>query len=76
MVVGVNDSNMWFHCDGDVGASFWQALKTPADFARRGFKLKETAVGSFAALSGFEAVETDETIDVYLLFVPSFVPLT
>lgn len=36
-VVGVHDNKLWFHVDGDHGASFWSNCVTAEDFARRGF---------------------------------------
>jgi MoxR-like ATPase len=56
-VIGVKDDNLWFHRDGDDGASFWSGNKKE-DFESRGFcvitdeeekekkpKSKETLVG-------------------------------
>ncbi|MEA2091737.1 MAG: hypothetical protein U9O83_05160, partial [Campylobacterota bacterium] len=37
-VVGVRDGHLWFHIDGDVGASFF-SHKTPAEFESAGFRL-------------------------------------
>ena len=37
-VIGVNLGNLYFHVDGDSGASFWSSCKTKEDYVARGFR--------------------------------------
>ena len=41
-VLGEMDGNLFFHCQGDNGASTWPTLKSPSDFSARGFRLDTT----------------------------------
>eukprot|EP01028_Stygiella_incarcerata_P006253 TRINITY_DN2562_c0_g1_i1.p1 TRINITY_DN2562_c0_g1~~TRINITY_DN2562_c0_g1_i1.p1 ORF type:complete len:2836 (-),score=859.97 TRINITY_DN2562_c0_g1_i1:92-8599(-) len=38
-VIGILDGNLWFHIEGDLGASYWSGYKSKEFFESHGFKL-------------------------------------
>ena len=46
VVIGVYNQNIWFHVEGDHGASYWSSCRSKEDFQGKGFVVLASSLGS------------------------------
>ena len=62
-MIGVNNGELWFHEDGDPGASYYGELKTREEFERKGVKKAGVTTHVTSLLSDSSDSDSDESDD-------------